>query len=257
MSAVFQQYSHYYDLLNTGKDYGREAEYVLALARREAPSLTLARLLNLGCGTGCHDIHLARHGCQVTGIDRSQAMLAIAARTVADAAVQPAPVFTQGDITSIRLGQEFDLAIALFHVMSYQTTNEELLSAMHTAAAHLSPGGLFIFDFWYGPAVLHEKPSARVKRVENDHLAIRRITEPILHENANTVDVNFEIDITTKANGSRQTLRETHTMRYLFLPEVIALLRQAGFSFLGAGEWLTGHAPGLTTWNVCCIAKNE
>lgn len=257
MNTVFQEYSHYYDLLNTGKEYDRESNYVLALAKREAPTLPLRQILNLGCGTGCHDIYLARHGYHVTGVDRSETMLAIANRTVANSAVQPLPVFIQGDITTLRLGQQFDLVLSLFHVMSYQTTAEDLLKAMETAAAHLTPGGLFIFDFWYGPAVLHQKPSVRVKRIKNETLTLRRITEPILHDTANTVEVNFEIDITNKACGSRQTLRETHMMRYLFLPEITDLLTRTGFTFVKTEEWLTGKSPSLTTWNVCCVAKKN
>lgn len=257
MNTVFQEYSHYYDLLNTGKEYDKESNFVLALAQREAPTLPLRQILNLGCGTGCHDLQLARLGYHVTGVDRSETMLAIANRTVANSAVLPPPVFIQSDITTLRLKQQFDLVLSLFHVMSYQTTNEDLLQAMATAAAHLKPGGLFIFDFWYGPAVLHEKPAVRVKRIENETLALTRITEPILHDTANTVEVNFEIDITTKACGSRQTLRETHMMRYLFLPEITDLLARTGFTFINAEEWLTGQSPGITTWNVCCVAQKR
>lgn len=255
MSTVFQEYSNYYDLLNQGKDYARETAYVLELARRQAPTLAHRTILNLGCGTGCHDLHLARHGCRVTGVDRSQTMLAIAKQTAAQADIHPVPAFIQGDITTLRLGERFDLVLSLFHVMSYQTENKALLDAMLTAAAHLAPGGLFIFDFWYGPAVLHEKPLVRVKRVEDERCRIQRITEPVLHENANTVEVNFEVVITDKNDDSRRTLHETHAMRYLFLPEIRALLGQAGFTFLGAEEWLSGRVPGLTTWNVCCVAQ--
>jgi SAM-dependent methyltransferase len=255
MSAVFQEYSNYYDLLNSGKEYGPETAYVLALARREAPDRPLGTVLNLGCGTGCHDVLLAGHGCQVTGVDRSQAMLAIARHTVARAGVDPAPTFVQGDITRLRLGSRFDLVLSLFHVMSYQTSNEALLDSMHTAFAHLDVGGLFIFDFWYGPAVLHERPLVRVKRVEDEQSRIQRITEPVLNENENTVAVNFEVTITDKGDGSCRTLHETHTMRYLFLPEIKALLAQAGFTLLCAEEWLSGQVPSLTTWNVCCVAK--
>lgn len=257
MNTVFQDYSNYYDLLNTGKDYDRETEYVLSLARRYGTPGQLRQVLNLGCGTGCHDLALARHGLQVTGIDRSEAMLAIAKRRVAIDAVQPPPVFLTGDLTTLALSHPFDLGLALFHVMGYQTANADLQAAMRSVAAHLQPGGLFIFDFWYGPAVLHEKPALRIKRVENDEFKLLRLTEPVLHENSNTVEVNFQVDISDKQTGSTQTLHEKHLMRYLFLPEVQALLQDAGLAFIHAEEWLTGQPPSLTTWNVCCIARKD
>ena len=66
--------------------------------------------------------------------------------------------FTTGDIRDIRLNQRFDVVIALFHVISYQTTNDDVTAAFQTARQHLNPGGIFIFDVWYGPAVLTERP---------------------------------------------------------------------------------------------------
>ena len=255
MNNIFQDYSNYYDLLNTGKDYGQEVDYILALARRYSGVNQLRQILNLGCGTGYHDLHLARQGFQVTGIDRSETMLAIAKRHAEHDIVHPAPTFLQGDITALTLPQKFDLGLALFHVMSYQTTNADLRAAFTSVAAHLEPGGLFIFDFWYGPAVLHEQPAVRIKRVEQDGLKLLRLTEPILHENANTVEVNFEVEIHHTENGARQTLHESHLMRYLFLPEVKDLLREAGLAFITAEEWLSGCPPSLSTWNVCCVSQ--
>lgn len=255
MTSVFQDYSNYYDLLNTGKEYGRETEYIIALAKRHGGDRPLRHILNLGCGTGCHDLLLARQSYHVTGVDRSETMLAIAKQRLAQEGVHPAPIFLSGDITTLDLGQEFDLVVSLFHVLSYQVSNQELRAAMQTAANHLKPGGLFIFDFWYGPAVLHEKPSVRIKRVEDNAVKLLRLTEPLLHENSNTVEVNFEVDIACKKSGLTQTLHESHIMRYLFLPEVIDALEQAGLDFISAEEWLSGHTPGLTSWNVCCVAR--
>ena len=66
----------------------------------------------------------------------------------------PGPSFERGDIRFIRLADKFDAATALFHVISYQTTNEDLLAAFHTARAHLGEKGLFIFE-------TEEAPKAR------------------------------------------------------------------------------------------------
>ena len=50
-------------------------------------------------------------------------------------------------------------------------------------------------------------------------------------------------------------IRESHRMRYLFLPEIQQFTRDAGLEFLGACEWLTDKAPGLESWSVACIAQ--
>ena len=58
----------------------------------------------------------------------------------------------------LRLAGTFDAVIALFHVVSYQTTEHDLRATFATAARHLNPGGVLLFDVWHGPAVLAQQP---------------------------------------------------------------------------------------------------
>jgi SAM-dependent methyltransferase len=256
MNAVFEDYASYYDLCNAGKEYTVEVEYLLALAKRHGAG-QIQEVLDLGCGTGLHACSFAELGYAVTGVDRSREMLQVAlARAHGISALAP-PIFLNGDISSLALGKQFDLVVTLFHVICYQTTNLALQQTFLHAAEHLREGGLFIFDLWYGPAVLHQKPLVRVKRAENQELSLCRIAEPILRENLNCVEVNFDIEITYKKDGSRCRLQETHLMRYLFLPEIQALLQQAGCTLLGAEQWLTGAPPSLDSWSLCCVARKE
>jgi len=85
------------------------------------------------------------------------------------------------------------VVIALFHVMSYQPRNADLRDAFATASAHLKRGGIFIFDYWYGPAVLTNLPTVRVKRVENGDIGVLRLSEPSIKVNENIVDINYLI----------------------------------------------------------------
>ena len=54
--------------------------------------------------------------------------------------------------------QTFDAAVMMFAVLSYQLSNQDVLSTLATVRRHLQVGGLFIADLWYGPAVLNERP---------------------------------------------------------------------------------------------------
>ena len=81
-------------------------------------------------------------------------------------------------IRTLNLNRRFDAVISLFHVMSYQTSNENLGKAVRTAARHLAPDGIFIFDFWYGPAVLAERPERREKELSDEYIQVRRAAEP-------------------------------------------------------------------------------
>lgn len=245
---VFGSYARYYDLLNAGKDYRSEAAYVdRLLSEAGIPDRTV---LDLGCGTGMHASMLADAGYAVTGVDRSETMLEAAARRASDRLR-----FVHGDARSVRIDRTFGAVVSLFHVISYHVTNDDLARAFTTARAHLGEGGLFVFDCWYGPAVLAQRPEVRTRRWEDDAMAVERIAEPLIHPNEDVVDVDFRVTIRDKATGGEEKLRELHRMRYLFLPETEAFLGAAGFDLVRAEEWLTGNPAGFETWSVCVIAR--
>ena len=262
-TSVFGAYSTYYDLLYKDKDYAAEARYVHTLIQRYQPRA--ASVLDLGCGTGRHALLLAAQGYQVVGIDGSQEMLAraqaqLAAPTLAEVARRatsssPAPEFVQGDIRSARIDRKFDVVVSLFHVMSYHVANDDLKAAFDTAKAHLKPGALFVFDCWYGPAVLSIRPSVRIRRFEDERISVIRLAEPVLHPNTNSVDVNYQVLIKDKLSGLLDELRETHRMRYLFLPEVAAFAQAAGFQVEGAFEFSSNEPLGVDTWTAVFVAR--
>jgi len=258
--TIFRNYATYYNLLYKDKDYAGEVEYVHNLFQKYRPG-TMS-ILNLGCGTGRHDFLLAEKGYKVTGVDMSEEMLAVANSQLSSLSAHPSTAdsqlstlnFRQGDIRSIRLNRTFDVIISLFHVISYQTTNEDLASAFATAKAHLKPGGIFIFDCWYGPAVLTDRPMVRVRRLEDEDIQITRIAEPVMHPNENIVDVNYHVFIKDKLQGSYEEVRENHRMRYLFMPEINQLLKAAGLTTISCEEWMTAKEPGVDTWGVTVVA---
>ncbi len=247
MSRVFDAYARYYDLLYRDKDYAAEAAYVAAQIRKSAPAAR--RILELGCGTGAHAEHLARLGYTVHGVDRSATMLAGAEERKARLPVEVAArlSFSLGDVRSVRTGETFDAVISLFHVMSYQTTDADLDAAFETAAAHLQLGGIFLFDFWYGPAVLTQRPDTRVRRLADEEIEITRIAEPVMLPGKNRVDVNYTVFVKQKATGAISEITETHAMRYLFLPE-LERLRQGRFAYRESCAWMSDATLDTRSW---------
>jgi SAM-dependent methyltransferase len=251
--SVFDGYARYYDLLYRDKDYAAEARHVHDIIRKHAPGAR--SILELGCGTATHAIHLAAKGYAIHGVDRSQKMLAAAANAIQKAGRETASLIrlTEGDIRQIRLNDQFDVVMALFHVISYLPTNDDLKAAFKTAQTHLQPGGIFLFDCWYGPAVLSNAPVVRVKRMEDDTTSVVRIAEPAMHPNENLVDVNYQVFIREKSRGQFEMVQESHRMRYLFKPEIEWLLADSGFKLVECFEWMTGRPPGSDTWGVCFV----
>lgn len=246
---IFNAYAKYYDLLYKGKEYSVEAEYVISLLKSHLGGVK--RVLELGCGTGAHAEMLARMGVYVHGVDLSAEMLA---RAEARKASLPAEIaarltFSHGDVRSVRMETTYDAVISLFHVMSYQTSSADLKLTFETAAAHLAKGGVFLFDFWYGPAVLLQRPEVRAKRLADDDVVVTRIAEPVMYPNENIVDVNYSMFIEDKTTNTIHQVVESHRMRYLFLPELVEL-RGSKFRELSNHAWLLNKAPGADSWGV-------
>ena len=249
----FNLYAKYYDLLNSDKDYQSEVDYIVELINK-ASNQEINTLLDLGCGTGIHANLLTEKGFNVDGVDMSIQMVEQAKLKFEN---NPALQFFEGDITKFENGKTYDVVTSLFHVMSYQNSNEAVKSAMMTAHKHLNENGLFVFDFWYGPGVLTDRPTNRVKQLENDDIRVERKATPELLINENVVHVNYEINIVDKVTSREQNIKERHSMRYFFIPELSYFLKTAGFTVDSYYEWKRHDRPNTDSWNVVIVAKKQ
>jgi SAM-dependent methyltransferase len=254
--TVFEGTAAYYDEMYTDKDYAGEVSYVEGLMREFAGQGGLS-ILDLGSGTGKHAVELALRGHSVRGVDRSEQMVARAeARKSTLSEQAKAHVgFSVGDVRSVRLGVQCQVVLALFHVASYQTTNRDFREFLETARLHLRPDGILIFDFWYGPAVLSEQPTVRIKRAETAERWVVRIAEPLTHFEESCVTVKYEIVDCLKKSGAVIKVNEEHKVRFFSLPELHLFADLAGFDILSAREWMKASAPSNQAWSVCIIAR--
>lgn len=251
MTVFNEQYANSYDDLYRDKDYEKECDYLEALFKKF--DYKPMRILDLGCGTGGHALILAKRGYKVTGVDKSEQMLVLARNKATDAGLDVE--FIQGDISKLGLNRKFDAVISMFAVMGYQTTNNALAAACRLAHESLVPDGLFIFDCWYGPAVLSDRPTPRIKEIKLSEMEkIIRFTEPCVDLMKHTVEVNFKV-WNISCNTICET-DETHNMRFLFPQEIRYFLEVAGFNnvhiwpFLGLDRDLTEN-----DWNMCVVAR--
>ena len=124
-------------------------------------------VLDLGCGTGELAAALAVNR-SVSGIDPSATMLAIARARAGGKAV----TWIEADARSVRLGQRFDLVLLTGHAYQVFLTDDDQRRALATIAAHLAPGGTFIFDS-RNPASPADKEWTRegtLRRIDHPHL---------------------------------------------------------------------------------------
>lgn len=252
--TIFSNYADYYDLMYQDKPYDKEVAFVETLLHTFSKR-KISRLLELGCGTGKHACLLAERGYQLTGVDRSARMLEAAGSLVKQRALESQVHLVEGDLQTLTLSDSFDAVIALFHVMSYQDTEEALAEAFQTVKRHLVPGGLFLFDCWYGPAVLYEKPAVRLKQWQKNGTSVLRIAAPELDVARHCVTVRYHIFAQESSEMSYHKIEETHVMRYLFQTDIDRYSRQSGMQCLFAKEWLTQLPLNETTWNATFVLK--
>jgi SAM-dependent methyltransferase len=251
----FERSAEFYDELYEGKDYAAEAHYVDGVIQRHLPGAS--SLLDLGCGTGRHAIEFTEKGYAVVGVDRSPEMIGKAQRRREQLRyhIRERLTFEQGDIRDFRADQKFDAVVALFHVISYQTSNNDLLAALTTARTHLRENGLFIFDCWYGPGVLTDRPTVRAKTLYNGSNELTRFAEPVMSASANAIEVNYRFEFKNKATNQYSEFHERHVMRYFFIPELFLALQMVQFETLGVTEWMSNHEPALKTWSIAVVAR--
>jgi SAM-dependent methyltransferase len=249
---VFKRYSDWYDALYSDKDYPAEARYVL----NHLPDPGNGRpILELGCGTGRHALEFARAGRGVVAVDRSPGMLARARQLVGSslAPLRERVRLVHSDAQRLNLDERFSAAVSLFHVMSYQVAQDDLEAFFRTAARHLVPGGVFLFDFWYGPAVLFQRPETRSRKIAAAGVEVHRVSVPELDPAANVVHVHFDTYVRRPGSAAIEHVAERHSMRYFFETEIRDLASRTGFASARLEEWVTGRPPGTGTWGVAAI----
>lgn len=252
MTAFGKQYAKYYDLIYLDKDYNGECDYVDKILKKHS-SRKVQTILDAGCGTGGHVFQLSKMGYDVTGIDASKDMIRIAKKKARETSI-PA-FFDVADLRDFNLRKIFDSCISMFSVINYLKTYDDLEKAFSCIRRHLRKGGLFVFDFWYGPAVTNVRPMPKKKIVSKGDIRIVRFAEPSLNTLDHICEVEFDLLVLRK-----KTLlysgKEKHLVRYYFPKEIEYFLNASRFSLLKLCPFLDLQSyPSEQTWDVTAIAR--
>jgi len=106
------------------------------------------KVLELGSGTGRILIPMAAAGFRVTGVDKSDEMIALCMEKLGREpdSTRSRVRLVIGDVGDIDLGETFDLVIAPCNLLTYMTQRDQALSLFETARRHLKDSGVFIMD---------------------------------------------------------------------------------------------------------------
>ncbi len=243
-------YAKYYDIMYQDKDYHTECDIIERIFKRHES--TVKSILDIGCGTGNHFIPLTERGYYVIGVDASTEMLNILRQKIDS---QMRERIHESRIQDLDIKNKFDAVISMFAVLNYVTDTDELLQVFKNIHMFLNPGGLFIFDIWYGPAVTRVKPDTRVKSVTDGDVTVERIVVPEWDIFNHTVKSHYTLRA-FKGNKILDDVRETHILRYFFPQEIIYFLEQTGFEVLSFSEFMDlDKPPSMDVWDAMIVAR--
>ena len=105
------------------------------------------------------------------------------------------------------------------------------MKTLHCIKNNLKSGGLFIFDFWNGKAVITERPTTKVKIINDGNDRIIRIATPQLNMAKKTCSIEYHC-LVIKKNSIIDEFKEVHKIRYYFQEELTKYFKEAGFEIL-------------------------
>ena len=143
MSELYSTLAPYYDRLMVGIDYEKRCEDMIGYCEKAGIKMP-CRLLDMGCGSGEMAIRFAKRGFEVTALDISEDMLALAESKARAEGVKL--TFVKQDMSSMVLPHEYDMIICCTDCLNYITEPKKLVSCFRSAKKYLAQGGLFFFD---------------------------------------------------------------------------------------------------------------
>jgi SAM-dependent methyltransferase len=143
--------AHYYDQFYLSKNYQQECIFI----KKNCPDP--ARILDVGCGTGSHILHLSNQKNFIQGVDISPDMIKRAREKFLNFHNVN---FFEGSIEDFSelKNAPFDLVISMFNVINHMLTPEAIDSFFEKISLNLTDKGTFIFDCYNSEAVYNDYP---------------------------------------------------------------------------------------------------
>ncbi|HEY8447510.1 MAG TPA: class I SAM-dependent methyltransferase [Thermomicrobiales bacterium] len=222
--------AEYYDVEHAsyGEDFDFYLNFIVA---------TGDPVLELACGSGRLLVPIAEAGYRVTGLDRSPAMLARAAKSVAEAGVSERVRLHEGDMTEAPAapGGPFGVVIIALNGLLHAEDLSTQRRVLEAARAALDPRGQLLIDVLnptpdtlkaLDHTLVHEGTWQLANGDRLDKFSARRV-----HPARQIIQTEVWYD-RTSPDGSVRRTATSFPMRYLHPGELELLLELAGFA-----EW--------------------
>lgn len=220
--SSFGPVAPYYDLLMASVPYRMWLSYWELLLIHQG--IEPKSVLDVCCGTGTLTELVAAKVPNVAGIDLSAPMIERAKHKAADKGL---PIrYEAADAAEFELHEAFEAAYSFFDSLNYLTTEEHLRRALHRVAAHVKPGGSWIFDlntaYAFEQQMFDQKDLRAKAKLRYEWKGEYDPASRLIH-----VHMKF-----WTLDG--QEFTETHVQRAHPLDDVVGMLEEAGFEKIRA-----------------------
>ena len=225
---MYEQIALFYDLLHD--ELTEDISFVTRLSEEVG-----GPVLELGCGTGRLLLPLVRVGQEVTGVDASEEMLAIARSKLAGerAAVQGRATLLPGDITEFQIERRYGLVVIAYNTLMHLNP-PSLAFCLGNARRHLRPGGALFIDV-DNPIEVHDPGQdglllmeRTVHDPEKDEMVVLMISSAGDGERQTRETVWIVDASPTRGGAPRRTVAQA-TLHYYFAHQLNQILETAGF----------------------------
>ena len=206
------------------------------------------RVLDLCCGQGRHSIALAKTGLDVTGVDLSEEMLAIASTSANESDVRLS--LRQADMRYIPddLDCKFDAVINMFSSFGYLESEQDDQQVLHQIAKSLKPGGNLLMDLLNREWVITNNEEYDWHQHEDGRVVLERRQ---LNLQTSTNHLKYTEIL---PDGTRREMSDLH-MRLYSLTELIKMLAAAGLTFKRVYGGFRGEDYGVDTRRMIVVAR--
>lgn len=239
--SSYGKFAYVYDELMADMPYPQWLAFAEAAWERLGKPRTVAEL---GCGTGSLTIPLAEAGYQMTGIDLSPDMLAVARQKMEDRP-RGRRFMREGSVRWIRqdmreweLPEPVDSVISFCDSLNYILEESDISAVFGRTFKGLKPGGSFLFD------VHHPRTLVRYEEEQPfimDDPSVSYIWTCELDAPRTEIEHHLSIFVQEEREGDRyRRFEETHVQRAYDPQWMEAALLEAGFrevQVYGDFEW--------------------
>ncbi|MDH7508701.1 MAG: class I SAM-dependent methyltransferase [Methanomassiliicoccales archaeon] len=223
----YEASAKYYDIWT--EDFRDDIDFYVQLIETAGPPILVCM-----CGTGRVLIPLAKKGYEVTGVDRSSAMLDRCAEKIEllDEKTQERIDIIQGDVRSFKTSKRFKLVILPYNSFMHLLDTADQEEALRNISAHMAGDGLLTIAIInpkfskVGGALYH----AGTKLTPEGEI-ISRFESWDYDLASQRIMIHYFYDISRQDRPLRR-VTTTFTLRYSSYREMVELLKRCDFDVL-------------------------